>query len=321
MKQAQTYVNGRFLTQPVTGVNRYAYDECRAMRDVGEAFVLICPRGRLNDAYDLSGMQVRRFGFGRSHFWAQLVLPWFFLFRRQSRLLCFIGLAPLLVKHTLMTIHDLSFLHNPAWYSRAYYLFYKRMTPVCARHAEVIRTVSQTSKEDILRHYPFLNGKPIEVIPPRVNTAFFRPADKRRQPFVLAVSSLDPRKNLRKLVEAVSTDASVRLLIVGGSWRVFGDANMTEAPNVEMLGRVSDEALRDLYQTAAGLVYPSLFEGYGIPPVEALSCGCPVAVSDIPVLHETCDPLLAGGARVVYFDPLDEQDMLLKIKSLLAEIE
>ena len=319
MKDEQIYINGRFLTQPMTGVNRYAYDRCRKMQREGRPFVLLCPRGGLFPEYDLTGMTVRRFGFGRSHFWAQLVLPWFFLWKRTSRLVCFMGLAPLLVKHTEMTIHDLAFLHYPECYSRWYNLFYRLMTPLCARHAEVIRTVSEASKQDILTQYPFLPADKVIIIPNKVDSDYFCSADMQREDFLLAVASMDPRKNFRRLIEAVNLLPDVKLKIVGGTNRVFAGSNIPEAANVEWLGRVSDEELRHLYRTAAGFVFPSLFEGYGLPPVEALACGCPVAVSDIPVLHESCDPLLKQGAEVLYFNPLDVESMRLTIKKLLKK--
>ena len=311
------YINGRFLTQPMTGVNRYAYDRCRKMQREGRPFVLLAPRGRLSQDYDLSGFIIRRFGWGGSHFWAQLVLPWFFLGKRGARLICFMGLAPLLVRHTEMTIHDLAFLHYPECYSRWYNRFYRLMTPLCARHAEVVRTVSETSKKDILVHYPFLLASKVVVVKNEVDTAFFCPTDVQREDFLLAVASLDPRKNFLRLIEAVKGLQDVRLKIVGGTNRVFAGTDIPHAANVEWLGRVSDEELRHLYRTAAGFVFPSLFEGYGLPPVEAMACGCPVAVSDIPVLHETCDPWLKQGAKVLYFNPLDVASMTMTIKNLL----
>ena len=311
------YVNGRFLTQKMTGVNRYSYAQCRLLQEQHRPFVLVCPRGLLNPEYDLKGMTVRRFGWGHSHFWAQLVLSWFFLFKPGARLICFMGLAPLLVRHTEMTIHDLAFLHYPECYSRAYRLFYRLMTPFCARHAEVVRTVSETSKKDILAHYPFLPESKVVVIPNKVDTTFFCPAETKREHFLLAVASMDPRKNFPRLVEAMQALPEVKLKIVGGTNRVFAVTQVREANNVEMLGHVTDEELRQLYRTAAGFVFPSLFEGYGLPPVEALACGCPVAVSDIPVLHETCDPWLQKGAEVLYFNPLDVESMALTMKKLL----
>ena len=311
------YVNGRFLTQPITGVNRYAYDQCRKMQQDGIPFVIVCPRGSISNDYDLSGMQVVRFGWGRSHFWAQLVLPWFFLGKHDARLICFMGLAPLLVKHTEMTIHDLAFMHFPECYSCWYYLFYRLMTPLCAWHAEVVRTVSEFSKKDILTFYPFLSADKVVLMPNEVDLTFFCPANVQREDFLLAVASMDPRKNFRRLIEAVSKMPDVRLKIVGGTNRVFAESHLPEEANVEWLGRVSDEELRRLYRTAAGFVFPSLFEGYGLPPVEALACGCPVAVSDIPVLHETCDPWLKKDAMVLYFNPLDVESMTQTIKKLL----
>ncbi len=321
MSSNQLYINGRFLTQPITGVNRYAYERCRKMLREGTAFTLVCPHGKLSSDYDLEGMTVRRFGWGHSHFWAQLVLPWFFVFKRHATLLCLMGLAPLLIPHTVMTIHDLAFLYNPRWYSRAYYLFYRWMTPLCARHAEQIITVSNASKQDILTRYPFLNEHKITVIPPEINTRFFTHAAVDRLPFVLAVASLAPRKNLPRLVRAVAADPALHLKIVGGTNRVFAETGIPHATNVEMLGRVTDNDLRHLYRTAAGFIYPSLFEGFGIPPIEALACGCPVAVADIPVLHETCDPYLRQGLTVLYFDPTDETAILSAVKRLINNIQ
>lgn len=317
MEQRCIYINGRFLTQSLTGVHRYAYERCKAMKQEGKHFVIVCPRGKLNPDYDLTDMPVKRFGWGNSHYWAQLVLPWFFLLKPSSVLVCYMGLAPLLVRHTVMTIHDLSFLHNPGWYSKAYYLFYRMMTPICARHTEQIITVSNSSKKDILMHYPFLRAKQIEVIPPNIDRHFFCPANVKREDFVLAVSTRDPRKNLNTLIKVVSKVPTIHLKIVGGSNRVFADSDIHAFPNIELLGRVSDEELRHLYRTAAVFVYPSLFEGFGIPPLEALACGCPVAVSDIPVLHETCEPYKEKGEKVLYFNPYDEQDILAKLKLLL----
>ena len=317
MNRQQIYINGRFLTQKMTGVNRYSYAQCRLLREQRRPFVLVCPREQLNPEYDLSGMAVKRFGWGCSHGWAQLVLPWFFLFKRNAKLVCFMGLAPLLVRHTEMTVHDLAFMHYPECYSRAYRLFYRLMTPVCARHAEVVRTVSETSRKDILAHYPFLPENKVVVVPNKVDRAFFCPGNEKRENFLLAVASMDPRKNFPRLVEAMRALPEVKLKIVGGTNRVFVEQSVLSADNVEMLGHVTDKELRRLYRTAAGFVFPSLFEGYGLPPVEALACGCPVAVSDIPVLHEACDPWAEKGAEVLYFNPLDVGSMTQTIKKLL----
>lgn len=309
-------INGRFLTQPMTGVHRYAYEHSRLLLQNKKSVVIVCPHGALCADYNINGLPIRRFGYGRSHVWAQLVLPWYFLFRPQHQLVCYMGLAPLLVRHVTMTIHDLSFLFNKHWYSRAYYWFYRIMTPICARHAEQIITVSNTSRQDILSHYPFLQFKQIQVIPPIVNRAYFCPSNEKRERFVLAVATRDPRKNLTTLIEAVGAAPDVHLKIVGGANRVFASSETKSYANIEWLGRVTDAELLSLYRKAAVFVYPSLFEGYGIPPVEAMSCGCAVAVSDIPIMHEVCDGREEG--RVVYFNPLDQQDIRTKIQSLLS---
>ena len=115
------YINGRFLTQPMTGVERYAYSICKSLAQQGQDFTIVCPKAKIQDCYDTTGMQIVRYGIGNSHFWEQLILPFFFLFKRNSLLFSFTGLGSILVRKKVMTIHDLSFLENPKWFSRAYY--------------------------------------------------------------------------------------------------------------------------------------------------------------------------------------------------------
>ena len=114
------YINGRFLTQPMTGVERYAYSICKSLVRQGYDFTLVCPKAAIQDCYDTTGMHIVRYGIGNSHFWEQCILPFFFLFKRKFLVFSFTGLGSILVRKKVMTIHDLSFLENPKWFSRAY---------------------------------------------------------------------------------------------------------------------------------------------------------------------------------------------------------
>lgn len=304
-----TYINGRFLLSPQTGVERFAYEICKALTSIGVNFTIICPKkGLINKAYDIENFHIIRFGIGQSHVWEQLVLPLFFINKTNYLVLSFTGLGSILIPNKLMTIHDLSFLENPKWFSKAYYYYYKIMTPLAVRTSKGIITVSNFSKSEIQRFYRFIPAENITVIYNAINESFtttgITQEKEHQQPYFLAVSSMDPRKNFTRLIHAFESMKEYKLLIVGGKNRVYGNIdNDTTNKNIEFLGRVSDKKLINLYMNAEAFVYPSLYEGFGIPPLEAMSLGCPVLVSDIPVLHEVCND------AAIFFNPLDESDI------------
>ena len=311
------YINGRFLTQRMTGVERYAYNLCKAMAELHQPFTIICPQAPIQDCYDVSTLQIIHYGRGSSHFWEQCILPFFFIGKKNYVVLSFTGLGSILVRHKIMTIHDLSFLENPKWFSRPYYWWYKVMTPLAVRTSKHIITVSEFSKREIRRFYPFVKDQDITVIYCATDESLFRPLTQVAPPserFALAVSSLDPRKNFNRLIEAFDDIHNCKLYIVGASHRVFTPSTNTQHPtsNTHYLGRVTDEELVKLYNQAACFIFPSLYEGFGLPPIEAMSCGCPVLVSDIPVLHEVC------GDAAVYFNPYNPNDIRKTILQFLG---
>ena len=296
------YVNGRFLTRPMTGVERYAYHICKAMAELQLPFTIICPQGPLQDCYDVNGLNIIRFGRGNSHLWEQCILPFFFIGKKDYVVFSFTGLGSVLIPHKVMTIHDLSFLEHPGWFSKAYYWWYKMMTPLAVKTSQHIITVSDFSKQEILRWYPFVRPDHICVARNATDSRLFRQLaqdNKPAQRFMLAVASMDPRKNFSRLVEAFKEISDCHLYIVGNSHRAFNkNGNDTKAyDNIHYLGRVSDEDLVRLYNEAIGFVSPSLYEGFGLPLLEAMSCGCPVIASDIPATREVC------GTTAIYFDP------------------
>ena len=316
----EIFINGRFLTQPMTGVERYAYNMCKAMAEQQLSFTIVCPKATIQDCYDVSSLKIVHYGQGNSHLWEQCVLPFFFVGKKNYVVISFTGLGSILVRNKIMTIHDLSFLENPKWFSKAYYWWYKVMTPLAVRTSKHIITVSQFSKREILRFYPFLQEQDITVVYNATDEALFHPLPEIEEPqehFALAVSSLDPRKNFNRLIEAFQDISDCELYIVGSSHRVFGVEQGDESAKsvqsvVRYLGRVSDEELVRLYNQAVCFIFPSLYEGFGLPPIEAMSCGCPVLVSDIPVLHEVC------GDAATYFDPYNPYAIRKAIQQFLT---
>lgn len=137
------------------------------------------------------------------------------------------------------------------------------------------------------------------------------------QPYFLAVSSLDPRKNFPRLISAfLSVNfPNMKLYIIGKKDRVFRDVHSVceNQDNVIYLGYVSDEDLQQYYKNAVAFVYPSLYEGFGIPPLEAMANGCPTVVSDIEVFREVY------GNSVIYVNPLDTESIADGLQRILDE--
>jgi glycosyltransferase involved in cell wall biosynthesis len=253
----------------------------------------------------------------KGHIWEQVYLP---TLLRQRLLWSPGNTGPLGVSRQVLTVHDAATLDHPEWFERKFALWYAAMLPRLIRKVRAVITVSHFSKERIVR----LTG----IEPDRVHVIFngvdrrFRPVDPKTvkeaitglgltHPYILFVGSLEPRKNLKALLDAwrLRSFDGATLAVAGTTGRLFQRLQFDSIPRgVHWLGRVEDDLLPVLYSGAAGFVYPSIYEGFGLPPLEALACGCPVAVSDIPAHREVC------GEIAKYFDPFSSQDLSSKLE-------
>lgn len=293
------YINGRFLTQKMTGVNRFAYELCKALNNCGLEFALVVRTKYIKNDYDISIFKIINWGFGKSHFWEQIILPFFFIFKRKYLLINFSGLGCLLLKNQIITIHDLSFLYNPEWFSKLYYNFYRLLTPFSAKRSVKILTVSEFSKSEIIKYFGISSEK-IVVVYNAVSNSFNEeePSLNLNENYILAVSSLDPRKNFHNLIKAIKLiDFDVKLYIIGDKNHNFKNLQIYESSSIKLLGRVDDSDLIDYYKNARLFIYPSFYEGFGLPPLEAISSGCCTIVSEIDVFKEVF------GDAVGYFNP------------------
>jgi glycosyltransferase involved in cell wall biosynthesis len=227
------------------------------------------------------------------------------------------------VSRQVLTVHDAATLDHPEWFERKFALWYAALLPRLIRKVRAVITVSHFSKGRIVQ-LTAVDPERVHVIPNGVEPRF-RPIDsdivqqvrtrfELGNPYILFVGSLEPRKNLRILLEAWSlgTFEGAILAVVGASGHLFPKLQFESLPNgVRLLGNVDDEVLPALYSGAAGFVYPSIYEGFGLPPLEAMACGCPVAVSDIPAHREVC------GRPAAYFDPFTPEDLSSKLEWLL----
>src|SRR5688500_996704 len=186
---------------------------------------------------------------------------------------------------TAVTVHDLQHFDHPELFSRAERLFRARTHERSARNADAVIVPSQFVRRRAIE----LLGLPperVHAIPWGLDHERFRPGAEEREPFLLYPARPWPHKNHDRLFEAFALlrqeRPELRLVLTGGGHRP------ATQPGVEVRGLVSDDELVSLYRRAAALVFPSRYEGFGVPPLEAMACGCPVAAARAGSLPEVC---------------------------------
>ena len=197
----------------------------------------------------------------------------------------------------VVTFHDLAVLRHPETFNRWTRAYSRRLLPRVVRAATRVIAVSEFTKRE-LRELLDVPDEKLRVIPNAVGEPFTAEGEAAAGDYVLAVSTLEPRKNLQRLVEGYRRAGlnGLPLLVAGASG--WGGVRV-EGEGVRWLGQVRDEELARLYRGARAVAYVSLYEGFGLPVLEAMACGAPVVAARSEALEE-----VSGGAAVLV-DPLD----------------
>jgi glycosyltransferase involved in cell wall biosynthesis len=213
------------------------------------------------------------------------------------------------------TIHDLVPLHHPEWTTGRTRAMHGRKYRNTAATCDVVFVNSAYTGRDVVRTLGVPEER-IRVARPAPKDVFRPdgPAADLGAPYVLTVATLEPRKNLQVLVEAHRLLGSDHQLAVVGA-EGWGEQPLLDGPGIRRLGYVSDEELARLYRGAAAVAYPSRFEGFGIPVIEAMACSVPVVAS----AHESLDE--ASGDAALRADPEDPASFAAAIERALSERE
>ena len=321
------FFNGRFLTQPITGVQRTAYELMLALDQLLEekfidiekySFTLIYS-GELLNPINLRHIRLVKKGFLSGNLWEQLELPFY---TAGSLLISMCTISSLFKRKQIVIVHDASFIVNPKFFPPAIRLWYQFAIRLLGKTARHLITVSNFSKHELITHIGFTDKKTSVIYNAadhilRFNepAAAFINKINSLKPYCLAVSSLSENKNFPRLAQAISNInfEGFNMLIAGGVMPTLQET--TQELNVNYLGYVTNEELKYLYANASLFLFPSLYEGFGIPPLEAMISGCPVISSNTSSLPEIL------GDACCYIDPLNVNDMAEKIGSLLLNPE
>ena len=315
---AKIVVNSRFLTQEITGVQRHAIEVSRRLKRLDPTIRFLSPPNIIHhDICRELGAQI--VGMRTGHLWEQTELP-----RAASGklLLGFCNNGPWFYRNQIVTIHDAAPIRIPHAYSFRFRALFRIASYLVGKSARFVMTDSEFSARDLAR-YALIPVEKLKVVRCGHQHVFNTAADAAiiarhglaERPFLLAVGSASPHKNFARLMEALARidNAQFDVVIAGGaSPRVHQGRACDFGAGMRHVGYVSDAELRALYEHAAAFVHPSLFEGFGLPPLEAMALGCPVISSNAASLPEVC------GDAAVYFDPANLDEMQAAIEEVMS---
>ena len=319
------FINGRFLSQKLTGVQRYAAEMVKAIDALlaseqtaaslrNADWQLLTPADA-SEGLDLHRIKIRTVGRLRGHAWDQIDLA---RAAAGGRLISLANSGPVLHRDHIVVIHDAQVFRRPDFFNWRYLTVHRTMGRLLARNA-AIATVSAFSRRELAQVLN-LSASRIPVFP---NSAEHFAATKpdpgilarlgvQPQKFFLFVGSKTKNKNLSVAIRAVQLldREDVPLVIVGGdNSKVFQDNSADGVSGLLLAGRLTDSEIAALYAHASAFVFPSLYEGFGVPPLEAMIFGCPVIASTADAVVETC------GDAAAYFDANDAE----ALKQLMLE--
>lgn len=335
-------LDGLPLSEPKTGVGHYTFELARALAlsSPPDEFELVSPRPFLQAQDDVeaqalpSNLKTIEAHVGPlSRRWFLFGLPRYI---RQRGLALFHGTnyeVPLRKScPTILTIHDLSLQLHPDTHEAPRVRRARSRLPLMVRAATLIVTPTESVRREVCERLRVAGNRVVAV--PEAPRSIFRPEDARETlttrkrlgvvgDFLLFVGTLEPRKNLPALIRAFGevlreTRARLQLVIVGKTGWLTDDlfaqvkeSRLTES--VVFTGYLPDKDLRALYSSCRAFVYPSLYEGFGLPPLEAMACGAPVVASRIPSITEVV------GEAALLINPTDEKELAGRLIALLQD--
>ncbi len=304
------YINGKFLCQKVTGVQRVGIEIVKQFDSINTndiKFCIITPsKEYLVTNLKLNNIQQIELKGKPNYYWEQIKLANYCKKNKPDDLLNFCNIAPILYPGSCF-IHDLAWIDTPNSYSWKFRFVYNFIINHNIHKYKHIFTVSNVMKDNISKRYGINN---VDVI---YNSAEHmigiheeKPKVELPDEFYFSLGSANPNKNFKAIVELAKKNLDDKFVISGNKHKSFSDINFDGVKNVIFTGYLNDNEICYLYKHCKAFLFPSIYEGFGIPPLEAMICGCKnVICNDIPVLHELYD----GYVDFINFDKIDKIDI------------
>lgn len=321
------YLNGRFLTQSLTGVQRHALELVKGIDSLISAgeinkeeyiFILIHPKGIIYRP-QLKNILIEKRGILKGNLWEQVELP---IYTFGHLLLSMCMVSSIFKLKQIVIVQDASCFANKTFFTNLFRYWYIFNIICLGKTSKHIITISEFSKKELVK-YAGIKPEKITITylsPDHMNligeaNSDFKNMIVSHKPFVLGVSSMSPNKNFKGLVEAISIldsgGVKYKVIIAGGANPKIFNKSVDFGDSILYLGYVSDEELKTLYENASLFVYPSFYEGFGIPPLEAMYFNCPVIVSNTSAMPEVCKD------AAIYCNPNNPSEIAQKINTLM----
>lgn len=306
-------INGRFLAQPSSGVQRYA-------RQIVSAIDAQLPESGVSaevqlvltadaESPELHNIKLRTVGSRSGYYWEQVEFP----MNVTGPLLNLCNLGPLIRSSQILCIHDANVFTDPQSYSRAFRLAYRTLQPLLVRRVAKLVTVSRFSAGMLAKHLP-VGSKDIMILPNGYEHVESWKSERSsildnrgERPFLLLLGSKAKHKNADLILRLAQEldQHGLDIYLAGGVKNIFAAEEQADYKNIVRLGYVTDDDLAALLGRALCLAFPSWNEGFGLPILEAMALGCPVISSDRASMPEV------GGDAVLYAAP-DDPGLWLK---------
>lgn len=290
------FINGKFLCQQITGVQRFALELIKKMDEINDKsvqFFILVPSDRyLINEIKFTNMRVITIDGKPNYYWEQVKLWRFCKKNRPDELLNMCNISPVMFPGSCV-IHDLGCIDAPLGFSKKQRIIYRIINKLNMKRYKKIFTVSNVIKKRIEEYYHVSGVEVIYNSSEHMNKIieekpkFFLPND-----FFFSLGSMNPNKNFRAIVEMAKDNPNDYFIVSGKPAKSFSKQKLDEMKNVFFSGYLKDEEIKYMYKNCKAFIFPSLYEGFGIPPLEAIESGCRLVIcNDIPVLHEIYDDL------------------------------
>ena len=311
-------INGKiFKRKNITGLQRYVIEILKELdKIVQDMDIEILVPKKSYFLPDLKNIRIKKMSNLQENLWEQIILPLYAIMHKR-KILNLANSAPI-IKPDICIIHDIVAVKRKEFFKKSKHIYTSCLFQFIVKKSEKIITVSEFSRKEIAEYYQIdkekieiiYNGwQHIEHIKEDDNIVNKIRKEVGGKKYFFSVGTLTKHKNLKWVIKVAKNNPQYIFLISGfqNSKKIYRELGIENTKNVRYLGYLTDEEMKGIIKNAEGLLFPSYYEGFGIPPLEALALGTKAIVSDIPVLKEIY------GDSVYYINPNDTTVNLEKL--------